>query len=83
MMLVSCTVRSPPVRSENSLTCCSVSWGAKNAITRWRVGKSGMGISMAATLGLESRPGLMALSDSVTKMVMLSPLVRVLSSDQR
>ena len=52
-------------------------------MVRLRVGKSGMGISIAATLGLESKPGLRALSDSVTKMVMLSPLVNVLSSDQR
>jgi len=34
--------------------------GGKNAITRWRCARSGIGISMAATLGLDNSPGLMA-----------------------
>ena len=42
-----------------------------------------MGISIAATLGLDSRPELMAPSDSAISTMMLSPVVKPLSSDQR
>ncbi len=82
-MLASCTVRRPLVRSENRSTWCSLSLGAKKPMTFLRSGRSGMGISMAATLGLDSRPGLIALSDSVISTTMLSPWVSVWSSDQR